>query len=423
MVCGSILVLIVTAVLLFNPFSLILFGVIIGGHEIKVTERKMQQSSVYEPAARTLAVYCQSDRKLFPEILSYAWLPQEVSQLGQPWCELGSNYAFVEMGGGFYHFGYRLTRDEVTSTRVTNVWDLSLARENSPDLHLMTLRLAATQQVTADDLEGLVGGTFDESIRQGHAGYQSKVILQLRFGHPAKAALTCEDWMKAKPESSVARLTYAHVRCRLGETDPAAAQFTDWVNAHKSFGNCILLAVFNFREGRTNQAVEAVRLARDQPLVDSPDVNYFYLGLNGAMIAYAGGDYDLCESLCNKLLADSNGEKWWRRSALRIKAAVAFMKGQESTALELTKQAENASDVGGFRFSQESQAKADERLLDSIQHKSTETVRDLSKWVDDTDKWYSPFETDESEFHGGLHVPTPYPRSWKTDNMNGVVDQ
>jgi hypothetical protein len=37
------------------------------------------------------------------------------------------------MGGGFYHFGYNLELDQTNSVPATNVWNLFLAREGSPD--------------------------------------------------------------------------------------------------------------------------------------------------------------------------------------------------------------------------------------------------------------------------------------------------
>jgi hypothetical protein len=417
-----VLGLIVLAVLAFNPISLMIFGVLIGSLEIKRTEKKLQQPAVYEPTARALATYCQSDQSLFPSILSYAWLPQGVARLGHPWCEISTNFAFVEMGGGFYHFGYKLVLNQAASVPGTNAWELFLAREGSKDLPLTTLRLAAAQHVTGDDLEKIVGGTFDQSIKEGKGGYQGKVRVQLRFGQIAKATATCEDWIKAKPNSWCARFTYAHLRCRRGETEPAAAEFSGWVNAHPDFANYIYLALFNLREGRTNQAVEAVRPALGQSLAESPDAgaNNFFLGLNGVMIAYAGGDYDLCQSLCDKLLADKNSG--WRREVLRVKAAATFMKAQQTTAIDLMTQAENANEPDPF--SHEPRAKADRLLMDAIQNKDAESVRDFAKWADSMERWYSPFETDESEFHGPhLGVPTPYPASWKTDSMNGDVDQ
>src|SRR5579862_8051226 len=115
-----ILGLIMLAVLVFNPASLIILSIFIGSREIKMREKKLQQPAVYEPVARTLATYCQSDRQLFPALVSYACLPPEISRMVHPWCEVSSKMASVEMGGGFYHFGYRLTLDEAASVRATN---------------------------------------------------------------------------------------------------------------------------------------------------------------------------------------------------------------------------------------------------------------------------------------------------------------
>jgi hypothetical protein len=197
------------------------------------------------------------------------------------------------------------------------------------------------------------------------------------------------------------------------------------VNAHKSFGNYLYLALFNYREGRTNQAIEAVRMALSQPLVESPEegANIFYLGDNGAMIAYAGGDYDLCISLCDKMLPDTTYEaKAFKRNVFRIKAAVMSVKGDQSAAIDLMKQAENANEPDPF--SHERRARADQVLLDAIQKNNIQFVKDFRNWADAMDFWFSPFETDESEWHGSdLNIPTPYPASWRTDLMNTNVPQ
>ena len=409
------------ALLIFNPFSMIFIGVLIGSHQIKITEGKLQKPEVYQPVALRLATYCQSDQSLFPKILSYAWLPSEASSLGEPWCEVTTNYASVEFGGGFYHFGYRLELNQKASDPATNAWDLVLAREERPDKFLTSLRLATTQCFTSGDLAKLVGASFDQSIKEGNGGYQSKVMLQLRYGQKTQAITTCEDWIKAKPDSWRARFTYAHVRCRMGETEAAGSQFNDWVDAHKNFGNYIYLALFNYREGRINQAVQAVRMALSQPLIESPDegANIYYLAENGALIAFIGGDFDLCLSICNKMLPDNNSydAKVFRRSALRIKAAALFMKGDQPAAIDLMKQAENANEHDSF--GPDEKAKADNRLLAAIQQKNTGYIRDNRNWADEMETWYSPFETDESGWHGGdLNIPTPFPASWKTDLIN-----
>jgi tetratricopeptide (TPR) repeat protein len=423
LVLWTLLALVILAVLIFNPISRMFYGISLEKRQIKADEAKLQQPDIFEPVARRLATYCQSDQSLFPKILSYAWLPGKIQHLEEPWCEVTPKSARVEFGGGFYHYGYNLELDQAKSFPATNVWNLFLAREGQDDKLLTTLALAVTQQVTAADLQKLLGASFDQLIKDNQPdSYRGKVMSQLRFGQTAQAAATCEDWMKAKPDSWLARLAYAHIRCRMGETEPAAAGFSEWVNANKNFSLCIYLALFNYREGRTNQAVEAVRLALDQPFVESPGTggNKFYLGQNGALIAYAGGDSDLCVLLCDKMLADSeNGysEKVWRRKILRVKAAVMFMKGNQPAAVDLMKQAENNNEPDPF--SQAGRTKADQALLEAIQKKNTEYISDTRNWVDGRDTWFSPFDTDESEWHGSdLQVPTPYPTSWKTDLIN-----
>lgn len=420
---------VVLAVLVFNPASLIFISVLAGQLGIESVEAKLQKPEVYKPAAVTLATYCQSDQSLFPQILSYAWLPQEISSLGHPWCQVSSNFAHVEFGGGFYHFGYSLERDTTAFIPVTNeafvpttnIWNLYLVREEQPEKLLITFPLASAQRVSAVDLENLLCAYFDEEIREGQSdGYQGKVMAQLRFGRTSKAAINCQDWIKARPNSWLPRFTYAHIGCRLGETQAAAAQFRDWVNAHQTFGNDIYLALFNFREGLTNDAMQAVRKSLSQPLVESPDegANVFYLGYNGAMIAYAGGDFDLCVSMCGKMLPnDSYDAGAFKEQALRLKAAVMLLNGMQSAALDLMKQAEatNAPDP----FSHEPRAKVDRALEDAIRRGDTQFVRNPGNLADNMEKWFSPFSTDESEWHGpNLGIPTPYPSSWKTDEMN-----
>jgi hypothetical protein len=415
-----ILLVIVVAVLILNPIGLMVIGVFVGMVGIKFTEAKLQKPAIYQPVAARLATYCQSDQNLFPEILSFAWLPPEVSHLGHPWCEVRTNFASVEFGGGFYHFGYALERNEAASTPATNVWELSLAREESPEIPLMTLRLASSQHYTAADLEKLVGASFNQTIENGKVGaYRSKIMLQLKFGQISEAAATCADWIKAEPDSWLPRFTCVHIQCRLGNTN-SASEFSDWIHLHKDFPNCICLALFYYREGWTNQAVDAVRLALAQPLTESDSTaSKFYLGENGALIAFSAADYDLCQSVCDKMLADSDQQLWWRRKALRTRSAAVFMKGDKSAAIELMKQAENAN--APDPFSHEPAANADKALLDAIQSNNTDFVKNFQNWVDGLESWFSPFETDESGFHGGnLKIATPYPSSWKSDEMTTI---
>ena len=76
--------------------------------------------------------------------------------MGHGRCRVSTNAAFVEMGGGFYHFGYRLNFDEAASNPNTNVWQLYLYREGSDkNTHLLTLALTSTQHVSSAEVEKL----------------------------------------------------------------------------------------------------------------------------------------------------------------------------------------------------------------------------------------------------------------------------
>lgn len=398
------------AVLIFNPI-----WVLASDDEIETEKAKLQKPDIYKPTATTLATYCQSDQSLFPYVLSPAWFPREGARLGM-WCQVSTNYAHVGYGRS-YHFGYDLQLDKAASIPTTNVWNLFLVGEEQPDKLLVTFQLACTQHVSALDIEDLLYTNFDQMIKDNEPeGYIRKVMAQIRFGRMALAGTTCKDWIKAKPDSWLACFTYAHIRCRLGETEAAAAQFKDWVNAHQSFGNDIYLALFNYSEGRTNEAVEAVRTALTQPLVESPDegANIFYLAYNGTLIEYAGGDFDACLSLCDKMLAyDNYDADVFKRNALRIKAAAMFMKGKQAAAIGLMAQAENVN--GPDSFSHDN-AKSDRVLQNAIQKNEIEFVREPGNWDDGKHTWFTPFTTEESEWSGSdFPVPTPYPVSWKTD--------
>jgi hypothetical protein len=207
------------------------------------------------------------------------------------------------------------------------------------------------------------------------------------------------------------------VRCRLRETEKAAADFSSWVHSHPNFAHCTYLALFQFREGRTNEALAAVRLALQQPFVEpiGTDGNKFYLGQNDALIAYEAGEFDLTLAVCDKLLSDPHQEDWWKRNILRIKAALTLMRGNQIAA---TSEMQHA--IASRRhdtFSEEPQVKADDELLAAIKGGDTEYVRSLANWIDDGDKWFSPFEIDETGTHGVANVPNPYPASWKSDQM------
>jgi len=152
------------AFLFFNPISL---WVTVGCVAIVRSDRIICTPEVYTPVGETLALYCQS----YPLLQSLhkqddssyiwldgAWIPDVLNTVPR----LGRGYGYitlfgedgldVELGGGFYHYGYLLERDTQASTALTNVWQLYFKSEGTrQDRHLMTFQTDATRQLTADE--------------------------------------------------------------------------------------------------------------------------------------------------------------------------------------------------------------------------------------------------------------------------------
>jgi hypothetical protein len=116
-------------------------------------EHALRDPKVFEPVAKTLALYCQSDRSLFPEILHSEWLPEELNRVGgNGWAMIGRTGARIEMGGGFYHFGYYLIHDDKMSTAQNNVWQLSLYRDDHPLEDLFSVTVPVERKLSPEML-------------------------------------------------------------------------------------------------------------------------------------------------------------------------------------------------------------------------------------------------------------------------------
>jgi hypothetical protein len=214
----------------------------------------LKTPGIYEPVGRRLALYCQSDPTNFPEFLSYAWLPATLQPLGNGWGQVTPDQANIELGGGFYHFGYSLKRNPRSSTALSNVYDLSAYSEEHDETFLKSFVLAKTNRLESAEVLALVIQRFDQQISQqprDSAARLGKTLLQLRFGQQEPALKSCKAWMDADPGYWLPQLTYAHLRSRLGQTDAAAAELEAWTHAHDNFAHEIYLALFTFgRIGR-----------------------------------------------------------------------------------------------------------------------------------------------------------------------------
>jgi tetratricopeptide (TPR) repeat protein len=402
-----------------------LAAVALGQLQIKTEEAKLRQPGVYEPVAKRLALYCQSDPKFFSELLSGAWLPDELAQIGNDgMLTVGPNFASVEMGGGFHHFGYQLSLDQRASTPIIKTWRLTFYSEDArPEtMPLTTLQLPAADHLEADALLKLVLAGFDRAAAQNpndKTAPSGKIFLLLRFGKLPEAAMAGQDWIQRRPDFWLPRFATAHLRSRLGEYDAAARDYAAWTQAHPSFSHAICLALFNHREGSTPAALKAVRLALEQPFVEPLDgsaaANKFYLGHNGAIMAVLAGDYDLSLAMCDKMLADPADDKWWKVKILKLRAAVMLTKGNQAAAREDLRRAQAVKDASRIKLPVNA---SDAQFEAAIETNDTVFVKTPANWLDQSDGWFNPFNIGVVGGEARDHqIPTIYPKSWPSDLM------
>ena len=98
-------------------------------------EAAVTDPAVCEAAAKPLARLCQSDPFFFHDepVFAPAWLPPAICKLRPSWAKIKPEGATVEFGGGFYHYGYALSRDTAADTPTQNGWKLELYHEDSTD--------------------------------------------------------------------------------------------------------------------------------------------------------------------------------------------------------------------------------------------------------------------------------------------------
>jgi Flp pilus assembly protein TadD len=297
----------VLALFVLTPLVLLCLPVMQNEMQIRKMKCAMKQAAVYEPVGRKLALYCQSDLSLFPEYLDYAWLPNELTDIGGGWGTVSSNHAHVEMGGGFHHFGYHLERDDQVSTPETNVWQLFLYDEGSREKHLQTIKLARTDHLSPEEVLAGVSSGLDEQLRKNpkaQYAYQAKIQIYLRFGHVAEARQVCKDMLKSMPDDWWAILINSFLLEEEGPYDQAENLIIQWVKKDENFFRYLDLAYFYHLTNRPRKAAEAIikATAFDANTNWGERGNSEFRGYTAAMCAYRAGDYDATIRLCEHLL-------------------------------------------------------------------------------------------------------------------------
>ena len=297
----------ILAVLVLNPIGCAILGVFMGVGHIRKSEAAMRDPKVYEPVGETLALYCQSDQSLFPQYMDYAWLPQQLNAIGHGRASVSTNYAHVEMGGGFHHFGYRLVLDPDASSQGKNVWQLHMYSEGSQDRHLKALHIDADRRFPPDELLARVVAGFDKQLGgkpDDEGAHQGKIQTYLRFDRVSQAREACRSMLEAMPDDWWPVLVNALILAEEDSPEKAEEAISRWVTKDKNFFRCMDIAYFHQLTGNPAKAAEAMRQSTAYT-GNTPwghGGNAEHRGYTAAMFAYQAGEYDTVVQLCDHLL-------------------------------------------------------------------------------------------------------------------------
>ena len=136
---------------------------------INKVESHIKKSEIFTPVGKTLALYCQSFSMLTkfyePDAsngisLNPTWLPKEAFNkiISPKYCYLNKEEAYIEFGGGLYHFGYTLSLNIQDSSPTTNVWQLFMYNEGSDKRLLTTYNLDINCQFSLEEMENFSRG-------------------------------------------------------------------------------------------------------------------------------------------------------------------------------------------------------------------------------------------------------------------------
>jgi tetratricopeptide (TPR) repeat protein len=332
MILGSVALIAVAVVM--TPVAWI-SGMFWAMHGIKQIEKQLNSPIVYQTVATNLALYCQSISSLnLTDGIGGARLPQPLPQFGNHlWGSFHTNSAFVEFGGGFYHYGYSLELNKATSDANTNSWELYFCSESSPNKLLMHFTLSPDARMP---LAAFVSNTLTEFSRRLAAdptsldAHKGRIRFLLEYNR-IQVRQACLDAIKALPEHWWPRLTLALWDSGRERFAEASKTFTEFAARKPSYSRYIYLAWFYQTMKRPDEAAASVEKAIQCPIVDLIDDenNTECRGYSVGVFAYQNGKYGTVIKLCDAFLPiRENGEYAKPALAALRTAAVAALDGK-----------------------------------------------------------------------------------------------
>ena len=311
-------------------------GISLTMSKIRRMEARMQDTEIFLPVATNLALYCQSFETLrLTNGVGASRLPHPLPSLGSPHALFETNHAYIEFGGGFYHYGYGLRLDEEASSPQINVWELYLSREGQGEKLLHRFTLPSAARVTVSEFTSNSIAEYNRRLAKSPGDlelHKAKISLLIQYSRNEVRA-ACLSAIKAMPHHWWPRLTLALIDTGKGKHLEAAIELTKFVESRPSYSRYIYLAYFYQLTDRPKESAQAIEKAIFFPIVDLDDdhTNTECRGYSAGVYAFRNREFPTVIKLCNALLPvkDNGG---YAKGALRDlqSAAEAAMTGSNA---------------------------------------------------------------------------------------------
>lgn len=305
--------------------------------DIEKKESALRTASNVSAVSAELATLCQTcaahpDWFVDEPVLAPAWAGA-ILELEPSWVNIGAEGAQVEFGGGFFHFGYLLEREDAPAGNEDEfTWRLSLYSEESPDVPLKTFKMPKECVLTESQF---VDRTLDELDRRITAGHDlrasgspnsfasvQRCTFAMKHDQLKRLRRSIRDTAKNCPDAW-RDVLLAYLIDSPADPAGAKARLEQWAESKRGFSGWLMVAYAFHEGGDVGAAEEAVLRACEFPADDPPwvPVNARCRGLGMCRRLFAAQRFDACLRLVGVLLTYSGSRDYLANELLAIQAA------------------------------------------------------------------------------------------------------
>lgn len=190
---------------------------------------------------KRLALYAQSDPRLFPEYLSCeSLLPKNAGYRYHVY--VYSNTVDLMAGGGFHHYGYSLRLKDGAGDASTNAWRFMTVSDLRPRVDLPDVVLSKDERLSTGDAMGRVASNLNSHLLltpSDEALHRRKVDFLVAFGEFDAARAACRRWIRACPESATARSALASVEQQVRGSGTDTESTTNAMRSSSATGSAL----------------------------------------------------------------------------------------------------------------------------------------------------------------------------------------